>query len=526
MTKYRNRINICILSTILIFLAISCENCGKQYSAQSANKGFDIINPAKGAIVVYDDTTFVPSRFNEPFEKFVGVNGFHEDDIASLKAGGVLRAYCNWDWFQGDSPADEFIFQFSRGGWYFDDAFRNIKQAGITTAMCFQGAIKNLHGNGNFKFNDKPTDAPGLSTTKPGSYDHIADALFQIAARYGKTKVDPSKLKVKADQKVSGLDLVEYLEVWNEPDKGWEGADAEFSPEEYAAMLSRCYDRIKEADPKMKVVMAGLSTLSVDYLKRMKAWFEANRADKKFAADVVNMHIYAFNNNINWKHAVEKPAETPEDAGMREKATEVVKYCEANIPGARVWISEFGWDTNAESLLAPKKIGNLSLSEVQARWIIRAFLAFAAARVDNAQVFALIDPSQNYISTWFGTSGLIDRTLDFKKKESWYYVSAMKDALTGTAFSGEKKSGNADVLIYKFKSLNSDSGVYAIWSKTSEDKIITDFKLTLSPQANTAEKIEMLNNESSGRKERLTIINNSVTITVSEKPVFIKVNHI
>src|SRR5690606_30448325 len=142
----------------------------------------------------------------------------------------------------------------------------------------------------------------------------------QIAARYGKSKVAPEKLN--SDDGFSGLDLLEYIEVWNEPDKDWEGPDAEFSPEEYAAMLSICYDRIKEADPDMKVAMAGLTTLGLDYIKRMKAWFESNRPDKKFAADVVNVHVYAFNNKIEWGKTwpLFGPAETPEDANLKQRS--------------------------------------------------------------------------------------------------------------------------------------------------------------------------------------------------------------
>lgn len=467
------------------------------------------------------------SRFKIPMQDFIGVNGFHEDDVELTKAAGVLRAYCNWDWFQGDNPGDQLIFQNSRGGWYFDDAFRKIKNAGIKTAMCFQGAIKNLHGTTNFKYDDKPIDAPGMSTTNPESYTQIANTLYQIAARYGKTKVAPEKLNVPAGQKVSGLDLLEYIEVWNEPDKDWEGPNAYFSPQEYAAMLSKCYDKIKEADPNMKVVMGGLATLSVQYVKEMKAWFEANRADKKFAADVVNMHIYAFNNKIIWGQTwpLFGPAETPEDARLKEKSAEIVKYCLQNVPHAEVWISEFGWDTYTESALCPKRIANLSVNEVQARWIVRGYLGFAAAGVDRAQLFVLYDPGQNTDGTSFATSGLIDRSLNFSKKTSWYYVRSMKEILKDMNFFGEQASNNPDIVIYKFID-SSKKGVYAVWCKTSANKTIENYKLPVSKHATHAEKTELLDKNETGEKSSLEITGNSVTITVSEKPVFITVNNI
>ncbi len=503
---------------ILITTSILNTSCSKGNSRKSNDDTTHTGNPT--------DSTVILSRFNVPFDKFTGVNGFHEDDVNNIKAAGLLRAYCNWDWFQGDNPNDQLIFQNSRGGWYFDDAFKKIKDVGITVAMCFQGAIKNLHGTGNFKFNDKPIDKPGLSTTDPGSYTAISNTLFQIAARYGKTKVAANKLNVPASQAVSGLDLIEYMEVWNEPDKDWEGKNAQFSPQEYAAMLSACYDKIKEADPHMKVVMGGLATLSIDYIKGMKAWFEANRADKKFAADVINMHIYAFNNKINWSNPVQIPAETPEDALFRNKTAELVNYCEKNIPQALVWISEFGWDTNPESVLSPEKIPGLSLNEIQARWITRAFLEFAAARIDHAQVFALIDPSQNYISTWFGTCGLIDRTENFKKKPSWYYTSTLKNVLKNMAFAGDQTVADQNVLIYKFKNLSGNNGVYAVWCKTSENKTINNFSLPVSAHAKKAEQIELVSGKDIGEKSDLVINDNTVKLNISEKPVFISVDNI
>lgn len=461
-----------------------------------------------------------------PMQEFIGTNGFHEDDIQNMGATGFLRAYCNWDWFEGDNPGDVLRFQNSRGGWYFDDAFRRIKNANIKTVMCFQGAIKNLHGTGNFKFNDKPTDEAGLSTTSPDSYKNIASTLFQMAARYGKTVV--AKEKLRSDDKFSGLDLLEYIEVWNEPDKDWEGAKAQFSPEEYAAMLSICYDKIKEADPKMKVAMGGLATLSVDYVRKMNDWFQKNRADKKFAADVINCHIYGFSNSIIWGKTwpLPGPAETPEDARFKEKTKELVDYCKQAIgAGAEVWISEFGWDTNAQSVLSPKKIAGLSLNELQARWLVRGYLEFVSAGISRAQMFALADPSQNYIDTFYGTAGLLDRTLGFSRKTSWYYIKTLKTLLAGMIYAGELIHQNSQLKAYVFKEKNSGKGAYVLWSNSSEDKSF-EFTLPLSGKTKTATIVELSDQKADGTSSVAKIENNGVKLNVSEKPVFIMVDQL
>lgn len=499
------------LRTAIGCLAIILISCSCKKNNQTPPEGTNVI-----------------SSNQIPMDKFIGVNGFHEDNVEFMQAGGTLRAYCNWDWFQGDNAGDQLIFQNSRGGWYFDDAFKKIKESGITVSMCFQGAIKNLQGTKNFKFNDKPTDKVGQNTTDPKSYQSIANTLYQIAARYGKTTVPAEKLNVPPNQKQSGLDLIEYIEVWNEQDKTWEGDNAKFSPQEYAAMLSACYDKIKEADPKMKVVMGGIATLSVNYVKAMNEWFKANRDDKKFAADVVNAHIYAFANNIDFGNPIGfiNTAETPEDAGFKQKSKELVDYCRANIPNAEVWISEFGWDTNPKSVLSPRKLNGLSMNELQGRYIIRGYLAFAAAGISQAQLFELSDPSQNYIDTWFGTAGLLDRTLGFAKKPSWYYTSAMKNALKNMVFLGEQVSGDPNILIYKFKNVNSKEGAYAIWYKTKADAVKTDFQLQLSADAKTATKVELTDKSVLGLQSNLVISKSMVTANVSERPIFIKVDAI
>lgn len=509
----------------LIILTVSCTNaCNK-----NSNEKEKII--ADGSVSIQQQkqsADTIINRFGITMDKFIGIDGFHEDRIEWMQPVGFLRAYCNWDWFQGDLPENPMEYQVSRSGWFFDEAFKNITDAGFTIDLCLQNAISHLQGPAiDFKPDDRPIDKPGLSTTAASSYTKIANAFYQIAARYGATKVPVEKLHLSEGQPVlSGLGYIPYLEVWNEPNKNWMGPDAEFSPEEYAAMLSICYDKIKEADPKMKVVMGGLAGIHIDYIKRMKAWFEANRTDKKFAADVVNMHEYAFNNKINWESGnAFGPAETPEDGNLYGKAKELVDYCHANIPNTEVWISEFGWDTNKESVLCPKPIEGLTINELQARYIVRGYLAFAAAGIDRAQLFSLLDPSQNYISTQYGTSGILDRTKNAERKISWYYVQTLKTSLMNMVYIGSVPTSQPGVMIYKFKNISGDDGAYVVWSATSSNVINNNFTLKLNLKANKAEKIELAE-KINGNRSNINITNNSVQFQLSEKPIFITVNNI
>ncbi|MCH5597915.1 hypothetical protein [Niabella ginsengisoli] len=331
-------------------------------------------------------------------DQFIGANAFIDDPIDKLKAVGFIREYHNWNWDEGDGaptypgfPNNQIQFAPSYPGWSFDEFYTNLSKEGVNVSPCIQGGVNWLQGSTNFPAQNKPIDAPGLSTTAPTSYHTKAFHMYQFAARYGSVKIDEKLLALASNQeKRSGLGLIKYMEDWNEQDKTWEGKDAYFSPEEYAAMASADYDGhvgtmnkygkkygIKNADSSMKLVMGGLASFDINYIKKMKLWFEANRSDKKFAADALNFHVYAFKDGVSWQGG--GPAVSPEAAGFKRMLTEIVKYRNENLPGTEVWVSEFGWDTNPESVLSPPKIESMDVYEIQAIWLVRAYLEFAAA---------------------------------------------------------------------------------------------------------------------------------------------------
>lgn len=475
-------------------------------------------------------------------DQFMGANGFVDDPIDKIKAVGFLREYHNWGWDEGNweagyqsYPNSHMAWAPSKPGWSFDDFYAKLKKDSIVVSPCIQGAASWLNNTNNFPTNNKPIDEPGLSTLDPNSYHKKAHHLFQFAARYGSAKIDATKLTLAPGQPVlSGLDLVKYIEDWNEQDKSWEGKDAHFSPEEYAAMVSADYDGhcntmtggngtfgVKNADPNMKYVMGGLVELNLDYIKRMKAWFETNRKDKRFAADVINFHLYAWKDGNSWQGG--GPALSPEAASFKQRVAEITTYRDKNMPDVEVWISEFGWDTNPQSPLCVPAIGGFDLQDVQGMWLTRAYLAFAAAGVDRAQMFSLRDGNPAD-PTWFSSSGLIGPKGNFAPKKSWYYVYTMKNLLTNMKFIGEQKPENADVLIYKFKNVKTNQGVYAVWAKTSEGKNFENVPIKLSSNAKKAVHVDLVAGLKEGSASDITLKNNMVFVNVSEKPIFIQVD--
>ena len=345
--------------------------------------------------------------------------------------------------------------------------------------------------------------------------------------------VADSLLTLDASQaRKSGLGLVKYFEDWNEQDKNWMGSGAQFSAQEYAAMASADYDGhantmhqgastfgIKNADPNMKFVMGGLFQVNLDFIKQMKTWFEANRADKRFAADVLNFHDYAFSSTSD-----SGPAQSPEEYDWKNKFLAVTNYRNQNLPGKEVWVSEFGYDTNPNSKLRPPAINGFDMEEVQGQWIVRSYLAFAAAGVDRAQMYMFRDVNPGD-STQFSSSGLVGVKGSWAPKKSWYYVYTLRNVLTNMIFIGEQTASDPNVLIYKFKDVASSQGVYVVWAKTKQNYVLPHYSLAVG-SATAATKILMTPGSTVGTASSIAIQSGSVDLNVSERPQFIRVNAI
>lgn len=473
-------------------------------------------------------------------DQMIGANAFVDDPIDKIQAVGFIREYHNWDWDEYGDPYPGYLnnqIKWAPGKWNFDTFYTNIKNANVGISPCLQGAASWLQGKTKFPSSHKPLDQTGAIAADPNSYRAKSHHMFQFAARYGSRKVADEKLTLAPGQpRNTGLGLIKYMEDWNEQDRTWEGKDAQFLAEEYAAMASADYDGhgntmgksggtfgVKNADPEMKFVMGGLIELKIDYIADMKKWFSKNRPDGKFAADVINFHHYSWKDGESWQGG--GPAKSPEEDGFKEKMETIVKYRDENLPGVEVWISEFGWDTHPQSRLRAPAIGPFDSQEVQGQWLVRSYLAFAAAKVDRAQMFMLRDVDSKD-TTWFATCGLVGPKGDWTPKKSWYYVYTLKNTLKNMVFIGEETSGDPNVLIYKFRNIAGKNGVYVVWSKTKENYIVKDFQLILKGNPGSVKKVEMVIGEIHGKNTGLTILKGKVAVDVTERPVFITVDTI
>ncbi|MBM7565366.1 fibronectin type III domain-containing protein [Paenibacillus sacheonensis] len=498
-------------------------------------------------IVVYGTALGTPAAPPAPvaqtlptMDQLIGINAFIDDPLDKMKVAGFVREYHNWQWDEGDLwpfgtiatgypgyPNNQNKFAPSwggGGGWNFDTYYSGLKAAGITASPVLTCSASWL----TLGQCDKPIkNGSGRDPLLPTSYIEHADHMYQMAARYGSTAVADGKLKLASGQpRSTGLNTVKYYEDWNEQDGWWSGRAPYFNAYEYAAMASADYDGhqgtmgttagIKNADPNAKMAMGGLANPTLDTIKAIKFWSDFKRGGS-VPFDALNIHHYSSNGSAGI---------SPEADDLKGRLAELTDYRNRYMQGKEVWISEFGYDTNQGSPVHAPSIGTTSQYETQANWLVRSYLAAAAAGVDKAAMYMLRDVDAND-ATQYASSGLVtSQATGQTPKISWYYVYTLKNQLTGMRYAGEQSSGNGNVKIYKFKSATGNNGAYVIWSPTASNTTVNGYQLSLDGTANAASQVSMANGDTDGVSSSLSIASNKVTVNVSERPLFVLVNHI
>lgn len=199
----------------------------------------------------------------------------------------------------------------------------------------------------------------------------------------------------------------------------WKGRKAYQTGREYAANLSAFYDGhknsmgsgvgVKNADPLMKVVMAGLAAPTPDYVRGMIDWckeFRGYKTDGK--ADlpwvVVNYHYYC--NDADYiPDKTEKNGEAPELTNAEAVANNFIEIGQQY--GMPVWITEAGYDIAVGSPQAAPGIQGRSALEIQADWLLRTSLLYSRAGIQKVFYYELMDDNPK-LNTRFATSGLIN----------------------------------------------------------------------------------------------------------------------
>ena len=385
------------------------------------------------------------TRKSIPLKNMFGANGFEwnfeapnspgQIDPLSFKAAKTFtgfRHYMDWEKLEASQGSYSYNPTIS-GSWNYDVLYDSCKAAGIEVLAC----LKTLP---SWMLSTYPSDQReaenvpvkyGKDFSDPASYIEQAKVAYQYAARYGSNKnVDRSLLSVNTTPRWSGdvvntvkvgLGSVRYIECENERDKWWKGRKAYQTAFEYAANLSAFYDGnkntmgpgvgVKNADPNMKVVMAGTALATTDYVKGMIDWCRQHRgynADGtiNLCWDVINYHLYSNDSKTSQNGNATRGA-APEVAGTADVAAEFIQVAHLYANDMPVWVTELGYDANQGSPFRAIPVGNKTALQTQADWILRSSLLYARSGIERIFFYEMYDDNINN-SLQFASSGLIN----------------------------------------------------------------------------------------------------------------------
>ena len=452
----------------------------------------------------------------------LGVNGHVQSNRASdISAFGYYRDYKTWTFAYRRDLYESGGTSFS--GSYYDNMkakYKTLNSNNVDPVPCFM-----WDGNSLPMFD-------GADKTDPASYVMYSEFLFQYALRFGtnpNASVD-DVVAIKNGKAAVSYGYVHWIELGNEPNgedaKGW-------APYSLAALTSAAYDGhmntltsasgsklgIKNADPNMKVAMAGLAGWQERYIKAMAFWLKYNRTDGNLGVDAFNSHTYC-RHQIKYNGTFIEVGVSPEAYDLAGALRGVCEFRDKYYPDVEVWITEFGWDTNQSYATQGSchAYGPFTGRQVQAMWLTRTYFILSEIGVDRGAMYMLFDvgPEETSVGK-YGTSGVI--TSDGTKKDSWYYLSTLKAHMYDMYFEEVIDSGNEDVWIYKYDN-HEGKTCYAVWCPTTDDVRVNDFKLNVG-NAKTVTLVEMADKEPEGISTPLTVNNQTVSVNVSECPILV-----
>lgn len=502
-----------------------------------------------GNYTVPDATTPILKR-KVPLSNLLGVNGYEWNfsnplidpfaidpkRLNTVKYFGGFRHYIDWEKLE-NTPGGYSFSPTRSGSWNYDAIYETCLKEGIPVLAC----LKTLPNWILETYPDSLKDSEnnpviyGKNLTDPMSYLEQAKVAFQFAARYGKNKlINSNLLSVNAtprwtgdpvNEVKQGLGLIEYIECDNERDKWWKGRKAYQTGREYAANLSAFYDGhkntlgpgvgIKNADPNMKVVMAGVALATTDYFRGMIDWCKEFRGFKADGSvnicwDIINYHLYTNSTELNRAIAPElKSSNTNADSVAKAFIQSAAIYLN-NMP---VWVTETGFDIHQGSRNKAIAIGNKSILQTQADWILRTALLYSRNGIMKQFFYQLEDDSPGS-ELLYATSGLFGDELSSRPAAD--FIKQTKDLFGAYSYS---KTLNADPIVDQY-TLNDTSEMYVVYIPDEKGRtgVYTldlgnaDSAYVYTPSAG-AQQMQI---------NKLKTNNGKVIITATETPVFVK----
>ena len=468
----------------------------------------------------YDEVNTEKHNY-KTFDYLLGMCGNQSDSATTLSCTNYFRDYINWLWC-----FDRSVYPKVPGTTYsttmssrYDSKYQVFKTYKIDPVPCYM-----------FRPDDFEVESVN-DYMKPETYVMYGEFMFQSALRFGYNKDNtPDMIKILNSLQVRyNKNAIKWIEAGNEPNG--EGNDG-FSPYELAAFTSTAYDGhcgtviaptgsgvgVINANANVRMAMAGLAGVGVNYIQAMSFWMEFNRPDGELGLDAFNVHTYC-KKLIRYNGYQVYVGVCPEIGNMTYYIEQLCEWRNMYYPDKEVWLTEFGWDTNTSYATenACHPYADFTAREIQAMWLVRAYFMVAKAGVDRAAMYQAPDggPEETTVGK-YGTSGVIASNGEYK--DSYYYLYTLKNTMGDMYFAEVIDSGDENVWIYRFENGKGKS-CYALWCPTMDDIRVDGY--TLNIDGNNATLTEFANKETSGVSSELTVTNGTVTVNVGERPILV-----
>ncbi len=374
--------------------------------------------------------------------------------LRDLGIGWVRFENMKWPFVSPKPHA--YAFDGSVGPWHVktDEIFRTYREHGLNilsymflTPAWASTAPENTPPDRVLTF---PPKAPAL----------FGEFCFQVAARYG-TRKHPADGLLTGD-KQSGLNLVRYYEMWNEPDlnptptAAWGGWSAPL--DEYYAMMRYGAEAVKQADPQAIVTSAGLAGMQAESVDRWRSYTYPDGKHPLDFVEVINVHYYSGR----------KPPETATDDGNADlignttfvqDLEELAAWRDRYAPSMPIWMTETGYDSG----------GPFGTNEaVQAARLPRVVMLCLAYGVEKVFVYreSGSTPSKH------ACSGVLRN--DFTEKPSWFTFGTLVREFRGVT-GGAARLPHPDAKVWLLQWNDRGTPLLTAWTVDGTARLGLDF---------------------------------------------------
>ncbi|QDT11575.1 hypothetical protein [Planctomycetes bacterium K23_9] len=372
-------------------------------------------------------------------------------DLMSQCGFGWVR-FENGKWSMSSDARDHYSFSGKIAPWHVDqDAIYRAYRSRKMKVMPYVFQTPEWATSAGTKVTKNRAGYP------PKQMSDYGDAVYQFVARFGTQKRPDDSLKT--DDRLSGADLIDAIELWNEPNLvGPSWAPFVGSIEQYFEVMRAGVDGARKADPNLTVTSCGWAGIEPETIQQMTRFRYADGKCPLDLIDVINVHFYS---------GVQEPEVAKEDPNIRKEKSdqpdasyldqldELIRWRDQHKPSAKIWMTETGNDVGGPIGLSERK---------QAAKLPRVTMITLARGIDKVFIYR----ESGSKPTMHAGAGLVrdDGTL----RPSWFTMATMIRQLAGFQGRGERiQHDRSDTWILRW--IEGDQSVVAAWTIGAESKL-------------------------------------------------------